>query len=141
MPEAERRIAEALDGGRASPGRASAGRASAGRASAGRASAGLASAGLEELRRELHAPRALRDYGFTESDIPAAAQAILPAVPPQNPRPVTAGDLERLLRAAWQGADPAAADPAGADPAGAAPAGADPAGADPAGADPAGADP
>ena len=127
MPEAERRIAEALDGGRASPGRASAGRASAGRASAGRASAGrasagLASAGLEELRRELHAPRALRDYGFTESDIPAAAQAILPAVPPQNPRPVTAGDLERLLRAAWQGADPAAADPAGADPAGADPA-------------------
>jgi hypothetical protein len=28
-------------------------------------------------------------------------------VPPGNPRPVTAGDLRRLLRAAWAGADPA----------------------------------
>ncbi len=82
MPEAERRIADALGAGRAND-------------------------GLEELRRELSAPRALRDYGFTESDIPAAADATLPAVPP-NPRPVTAGDLRRLLRAAWAGADPAA---------------------------------
>ena len=30
----------------------------------------------------------------------------LPAVPPSNPRPVTAADLERLLYAAWAGADP-----------------------------------
>jgi maleylacetate reductase len=63
--------------------------------------------GLQELRRELDAPRALRDYGFAEAQIPAAADAILPAVPPGNPRPVTAGDLRRLLRAAWAGADPA----------------------------------
>jgi hypothetical protein len=34
-------------------------------------------------------------------------------VPPGNPRPVTAGDLRRLLRAAWAGADPAGL--AGAD--------------------------
>jgi alcohol dehydrogenase class IV len=68
--------------------------------------AGGATRGLEELRRELSAPRALRDYGFAEADIPAAADAILPAVPPGNPRPVTAGDLRRLLRAAWAGADP-----------------------------------
>ena len=57
----------------------------------------------------------MRDYGFTESDIPAAAQAILPAVPPRNPRPVMAGDLDGLLRAAWQGADPAAAGLGGQD--------------------------
>ncbi len=37
---------------------------------------------------------------------PAAAEAILPAVPPSNPRPVTEQDLRRLLRAAWSGADP-----------------------------------
>ena len=62
--------------------------------------------GLQDLRRELDAPRALRDYGFTEDAIPAAADAILPAVPPSNPRPVTADDLRRLLRAAWSGTDP-----------------------------------
>jgi maleylacetate reductase len=50
----------------------------------------------------------LRDYGFAESDIPGAAEATLPVVPPSNPRPVTAGDLRRLLRAAGEGADPAA---------------------------------
>jgi maleylacetate reductase len=65
--------------------------------------------GLEDLRRELDAPRALRDYGFAEDAIPAAAEAILPAVPESNPRPVTVTDLERLLRAAWSGADPRAA--------------------------------
>ena len=70
--------------------------------------AGRASDGLAELRRLLGAPAALRDYGFAEADIPAAAGAILPAVPPSNPRPVTAGDLRRLLRAAWAGSDPAA---------------------------------
>jgi alcohol dehydrogenase class IV len=62
--------------------------------------------GLQELRHELDPPRALRDYGFTEDAIPAAADAILPAVPPSNPRPVTADDLRRLLRAAWSGTDP-----------------------------------
>ena len=65
--------------------------------------------GLEDLRRELDAPRALRDYGFAEDAIPEAAEAILPAVPESNPRPVTVADLERLLRAAWSGADPKAA--------------------------------
>jgi alcohol dehydrogenase class IV len=62
--------------------------------------------GLQALREELGAPRALRDYGFTQDAIPAAADAILPAVPPGNPRPVTAADLRGLLRAAWSGADP-----------------------------------
>jgi maleylacetate reductase len=87
-PEAERRIAAALGAPRALD-------------------------GLQALRGALDAPRALRDYGFGAADIPAAAGAILAAVPPGNPRPVTAGDLRRLLRAAWAGADPAGL--AGAD--------------------------
>jgi len=62
--------------------------------------------GLEDLRREIGAPHALRDYGLAEDAIPAAAEAILPVVPESNPRPVTVADLERLLRAAWSGADP-----------------------------------
>ncbi|HWG63776.1 MAG TPA: maleylacetate reductase [Streptosporangiaceae bacterium] len=81
MPEAQSRIASALGAERAID-------------------------GLEGLRAELRAPRALADYGFAESDIPAAAEAILPAVPAGNPRPVTAVDLRRLLHAAWAG-DPA----------------------------------
>ena len=62
--------------------------------------------GLVALKEELNAPHALADYGFTEDAIPEAADAILPSVPPSNPRPVTAGDLRTLLRAAWAGTDP-----------------------------------
>jgi alcohol dehydrogenase class IV len=62
--------------------------------------------GLQALKRELNAPRALRDYGFTEDSVADAAEAILPSVPPSNPRPVSAADLRALLRAAWSGADP-----------------------------------
>jgi maleylacetate reductase len=62
--------------------------------------------GLVALKRELNAPRALADYGFTEDSIAEAAEAILPSVPPSNPRPVTTADLRALLRAAWSGADP-----------------------------------
>jgi alcohol dehydrogenase class IV len=68
--------------------------------------AGNALDGLVALGRELDAPHALADYGFTEESIPAAAAAILPSVPPSNPRPVTVDDLRALLRAAWSGADP-----------------------------------
>jgi maleylacetate reductase len=60
--------------------------------------------GLLELKRELSAPHALRDYGFSEDAIADAADAILPSVPPSNPRPVSAQDLRALLRAAWSGA-------------------------------------
>ena len=69
---------------------------------------GAASAldGLVALKRELNAPHALADYGFTAESVPEAAAAILPSVPPSNPRPVTAEDLRRLLLAAWSGADP-----------------------------------
>jgi alcohol dehydrogenase class IV len=62
--------------------------------------------GLQALRTRLAAPRALRDWGFRREDIPAAAAAILPAVPANNPTPVTTDTLERLLLAAWDGADP-----------------------------------
>lgn len=62
--------------------------------------------GLQELRLLLDAPTALRDIGFRREDIPAAAASILPAVPPDNPAPVTAEILEKLLSAAWAGSDP-----------------------------------
>jgi maleylacetate reductase len=65
--------------------------------------------GLQTLRAKLDAPRALRDYGLREESIPEAAAAILPSVPSSNPRPVSAADLEALLRAAWAGTDPAQA--------------------------------
>ncbi|WP_437023874.1 maleylacetate reductase [Streptomyces sp. enrichment culture] len=62
--------------------------------------------GLQRLRRSVDAPTALRDYGMTETDADTAVQAVLDAVPEGNPRPVTAEDVRRLLRAAWRGADP-----------------------------------
>jgi alcohol dehydrogenase class IV len=80
-PDAERRLAAAFDSDRAID-------------------------GLQGLRERLDAPRALRDIGFTEADIPAAATAILPAVPADNPTPVTTENLEQLLHAAWDGVDP-----------------------------------
>jgi len=82
-PEAERRIATAFG-----------------------ASTGSALDGLVALKQELNAPHALADYGFREDSIDEAAEAILPSVPPSNPRPVTAADLRTLLRAAWSGTDP-----------------------------------
>ncbi|MFK0159956.1 maleylacetate reductase [Streptomyces sp. NPDC090493] len=80
-PEAERRIAEALG-------------------------SDTALTGLTRLRTEVNAPTALRDYGMPEDGIPAAVESVLGAVPPNNPRLVTADALAALLRAAWEGADP-----------------------------------
>jgi maleylacetate reductase len=71
--------------------------------------AATATGGLAALRQQLDAPHALRDYGLAEDSIAEAADAILPSVPPSNPRPVTAADLRVLLRAAWSGTDPAQA--------------------------------
>jgi maleylacetate reductase len=85
-PEAERRIATAFG--------------------TGTPNTGGALDGLVALKQELNAPHALADYGFREDSIDEAAEAILPSVPPSNPRPVTAADLRTLLRAAWSGADP-----------------------------------
>jgi alcohol dehydrogenase class IV len=64
-------------------------------------------AGLAELYRRLDAPRALRDHGLAETDLPAAVEPILAAAPGNNPTPVTAAGITRLLRAAWEGAPPA----------------------------------
>ncbi len=94
-PEAERRIATAFRGTGGSTG-----------GSTGAPGPASALDGLVALKEELNAPRALADYGFTEDAIGEAAEAILPSVPPSNPRPVTAADLRALLRAAWAGADP-----------------------------------
>jgi maleylacetate reductase len=62
--------------------------------------------GLQDLRARIDAPRALRDFGFEKSQIPDAAQTILPVVPPSNPASVSLEVLEDLLRRAWEGADP-----------------------------------
>ena len=59
--------------------------------------------GLYELYDRLHAPQSLRDIGFDRSKIDEAAGLILPAVPPTNPRAVTAQDLRAILDAAWEG--------------------------------------
>lgn len=61
---------------------------------------------LPALREQVGAPRALRDYGFDETDIPAAVEAILPVVPAGNPVPVTADVLTDLLHHAWAGEEP-----------------------------------
>ncbi|MFF9204037.1 maleylacetate reductase [Streptomyces sp. NPDC014986] len=81
-PEAERRIAQAFG----SP---------------------TASEGLAALRKVLDAPRALRDYGMPEDGISRAVAPVLAAVPSDNPTPVTEENLTALLRAAWEGSDPA----------------------------------
>ncbi|MFD6857130.1 maleylacetate reductase [Rhodococcus sp. NPDC060090] len=63
-------------------------------------------AGLDALRVALDAPRALKNYGLDEAWIAEAVELILPFVPDSNPRPVTATDLEALLRAAHAGETP-----------------------------------
>ncbi|MFE9651030.1 maleylacetate reductase [Streptomyces sp. NPDC006365] len=82
VPETERRIAEAFG----SP---------------------TAVAGLTALRETLQAPRALRDYGMPEDGIARAVAPALAAVPADNPTAVTEENLTALLRAAWEGSDPA----------------------------------
>ncbi|MGU3431953.1 maleylacetate reductase [Actinomycetes bacterium M1A6_2h] len=59
--------------------------------------------GLAALRADLDAPRALRDYGLLEEDLPEAAALILDAVPSSNPRSVSIESLTVLLRNAWAG--------------------------------------
>jgi alcohol dehydrogenase class IV len=63
-------------------------------------------AGLQELRATLGAPRALRDVGLVEGDIPAAVEDVLAVVPASNPTAVTTENLTLLLRAAWAGKEP-----------------------------------
>jgi len=62
--------------------------------------------GLNNLRTSLDAPKALKDYGFTEDNIPEAVELILPVIPASNPRQATEENLAELLRAATTGATP-----------------------------------
>lgn len=77
---------------------------------AGRIAAAFGSAdaleGLQALRERLDAPRALADLGFSEAGIAEAVAVALPAIPANNPRPVTEENLTALLRAALTGEDP-----------------------------------
>lgn len=59
--------------------------------------------GLERLRTQLTAPRALRDIGLRERDIPTAVASALAVIPPSNPRAVDEHGLTCLLHAAWAG--------------------------------------
>jgi maleylacetate reductase len=60
--------------------------------------------GLAALRSTVDAPVALRDHGMPEDGIPAAVEAVLAAVPADNPVPVTTENLTALLHATWKGA-------------------------------------
>ena len=62
--------------------------------------------GVLALRNGLGAPRSLRELGMSEDDVARAVGPILEAAPPDNPRPLTARDIEALLRGAWEGVDP-----------------------------------
>ena len=62
--------------------------------------------GLLALYDTVGAPRALRELGFAERDIPEAAELVAAAAPADNPRPFTVSDAERLLRDAWAGQVP-----------------------------------
>ncbi|MGY0489985.1 maleylacetate reductase [Streptomyces sp. WG-D5] len=64
-------------------------------------------AGLQHLRRTVAAPTSLRALGLDGTHaIDTAATAIASTAPPSNPRRVTESAMRRLLRAAWEGADP-----------------------------------
>lgn len=67
---------------------------------------GSALAGLQQLRERVSAPKALRDYGLTEADLPGAVERILPTVPASNPVTVTEDSLYQLLHGALEGSEP-----------------------------------
>lgn len=76
-------------------------------APAGPDPAGAALAGLEALRDAVSPPRSLRRLGMPEDGLDEAARRVLAVVPADNPVAVTHDDILSLLRAAWEGADPA----------------------------------
>jgi maleylacetate reductase len=96
-PGAAARLADALRSGM------SAAPASAGRADVAQEAVDL----LNELRSRLNAPVSLRDYGFTEADIPEAVRRVVKAAPPSNPAEITEENMAELLRAALDGKVPA----------------------------------
>ena len=62
-----------------------------------------AARGLRDLSRRLGVPTSLREIGLREEQLEDAARSIQAVAPPDNPRPIGAGDLRRLLLAAWAG--------------------------------------
>jgi maleylacetate reductase len=76
-------------------------------AALGRALGGPADPAAELWRRTggLGAPRSLAELGLDRAAIATAADLAVRSAYP-NPRPVTREDAERLLTAAWSGADP-----------------------------------
>ncbi|MFG1609614.1 maleylacetate reductase [Actinoplanes sp. NPDC049265] len=62
--------------------------------------------GLLSLQKRLDAPRSLRELGLNETDLPAAVDGVLPAVPAGNPAPIDRPRLAELLHRAWEGTDP-----------------------------------
>jgi maleylacetate reductase len=60
---------------------------------------------LWELTGRLGTPRSLRGLGMAEGDIERVVDLAV-ASPYANPRPVDAGDVEALVRAAWAGREP-----------------------------------
>lgn len=63
--------------------------------------------GLTNLTRGLGAPTTLRELGMPGDDLATAAAAIVAVAPSNNPTPITADTIARLLEAAWKGAEPA----------------------------------
>jgi maleylacetate reductase len=68
---------------------------------------GDATEALNALYREIGAPRALADIGFTEDGISEAVERSLNAIPDSTPTAPTEENLTVLLRAALTGEDPA----------------------------------
>ncbi len=68
---------------------------------------GDATEALNALYREIGAPRALADIGFTEDGISEAVERSLNAIPDSTPTAPTEENLTVLLRAALAGEDPA----------------------------------
>jgi maleylacetate reductase len=60
---------------------------------------------LWDLAGSLGTPRSLNELGMAERDIRRVVDLAV-ASPYANPRPVDAGDVEALLRAAWAGLVP-----------------------------------
>ncbi|MCU1417512.1 MAG: maleylacetate reductase [Schumannella sp.] len=59
--------------------------------------------GLRDLYAAVGSPSSLGALGFSEDSVAQAAEITLPLVPPSNPRPVSASDLEGILRRAIAG--------------------------------------
>ncbi len=63
-------------------------------------------AGLRALYEDLSAPTSLRDLGLPEDALDEATDRVVEAAPADNPRPVRAAAVRRLLQRAWAGEAP-----------------------------------